>query len=152
MNCRQCGQALSKTHHVFCSDGCLDAWRNGAPEPVEIAWDRLRDALNVLRDETYGLAVTKGWHEEERNFGELIALAHSELSEALECYRDGWGMTETRTRASDGKLEGVPSELADVVIRVLAMAGYFKIDIGQAIVDKHAFNATRPHRHGGKKA
>ena len=34
--------------------------------------------------------VAKGWWENpERNFGELMALVHSEVSEALEAYRDG---------------------------------------------------------------
>ena len=34
--------------------------------------------------------VEKGWWEDpSRNFGELMALIHSEVSEALEAYRDG---------------------------------------------------------------
>ena len=50
-----------------------------------------------------------------------------------------------------GKMEGVPSELADIVIRVLDLAEYYGIDMGEAIAQKHAYNLTRPYKHGGKK-
>ena len=33
-------------------------------------------------------AKQHGWWDEDRTFGEVIALCHSELSEALEAYRD----------------------------------------------------------------
>ena len=45
--------------------------------------------LNQWRDEIHALAKEKGWWEVERTFGEIIALCHSELSEALEEYRAG---------------------------------------------------------------
>jgi NTP pyrophosphatase (non-canonical NTP hydrolase) len=48
------------------------------------------------------------------------------------------------------KPEGIPSELADVIIRVLDMCGALGIDIAAALADKMAFNETRPYRHGGK--
>lgn len=48
-------------------------------------------------------------------------------------------------------MEGVPSELADIVIRVLDLAEYYGIDMGEAIAQKHAYNLTRPYKHGGKK-
>ena len=48
------------------------------------------------------------------------------------------------------KPEGVPSELADVIIRVLDLADAYGIDIGAAVVEKINYNATRSLRHGGK--
>ena len=51
----------------------------------------------------------------------------------------------------NGKPEGIPIELADVIIRVLDYCGYAGIDIDAAISQKHEYNRTRPYRHGGKK-
>ena len=78
-----------------------------------------------------------------------LALIHSEVSEALECVRDGhYEAYESETRP--GKPEGLPSELADIVIRVADLAGALGIDLESAIVTKMAYNATRQHRHGGR--
>lgn len=49
------------------------------------------------------------------------------------------------------KPEGVASELADVIIRAGDTAGLAEINLGAAVVEKLAYNATRGQRHGGKK-
>mgnify|MGYP000963931873 CR=1 FL=1 len=138
--------------------------------------------INEVAKAVHANAKAHGWWEGgERNFGELIALCHSELSEAFEEYRNGHEPTETyySCHASIeqpldsvqykgcptlpekcnngcaghyGKMEGIPSELADVVIRVMDMCEHYGIDLEAAIAEKHAYNLTRPYRHGGKKA
>ena len=45
---------------------------------------------------------------------------------------------------------GIPSELADVLIRVVHFAGKHKVDMDGAVGEKMEFNETRPYKHGGK--
>lgn len=49
------------------------------------------------------------------------------------------------------KPEGVPSELADAVIRILDFCGAEKIDLADIIEEKLAYNMTRAQMHGGKR-
>ena len=108
--------------------------------------------LTQLTAAIHGNAKARGWHDEgpkTDRFPTLLCLVHSEVSEALEDYRTGCGMTDTSS-TSRGKPCGIPSELADIIIRVLDICGLYGIDIESAVRAKMAYNATRPHRHGGK--
>ena len=49
------------------------------------------------------------------------------------------------------KPEGVGSEAADVLIRLLDTCERYGIDLDHEFERKIAFNATRGHRHGGKR-
>lgn len=102
-------------------------------------------------------AESKGWNKglSDESFGTLIALMHSELSEALEEWRNGHSTTEiyyVTDRKGNPKPEGVPIELADCIIRLLHVMTFFGIDIEEAMSIKHAYNLTREYRHGGKLA
>jgi NTP pyrophosphatase (non-canonical NTP hydrolase) len=120
-----------------------------------------RKPINALCREAYENAKEKGWHDKPRSFGDVIALIHSELSEAVEDYREGREINETWYEkdglkganyglTAGGKPCGIPSELADVCIRIFDFCGEHGIDLESMIVEKMAYNATRPNRHGGK--
>lgn len=106
--------------------------------------------INELIKEIHENAVDHGWWDDERSFGEIIALCHSELSEALEEYRKGFGPRFTYYN-DPGKPEGIPTELADCMIRILDYCGHVGVDMEEIIREKHEFNKSRPYKHGGKK-
>ena len=136
------------------------------------AFVKVAQGLNIIQTACHARAVAKGWWPEgvERNLGEQIALMHSELSEALECYRNSepylWykhaGRAAARyelERVIDingtkvvGKPEGLASEFADVLIRIFDTCAALDIPLTDALMEKHEYNSTRSHRHGGKLA
>ncbi len=67
-----------------------------------------------------------------------LALIHSEVSEALEGFRHNDPVN-------------FAEELADIIIRVLDLAGGLKIDIDAEVEAKMEINRHRGERHGGKR-
>ena len=83
------------------------------------------EEMNKWRDKVHSLAIEKGWYEEERSRLSLTMLINSEVFEAYECWRKNQDLTYLD---SNGKPCGLPSELADIVIRLFDMAGYYGVD------------------------
>jgi len=94
--------------------------------------------INKYIEECHSIATEKGWWDNERNDGELIALMHSELSEALEAMRN------------HGNKEAIAEELADCCIRIFDYCGARDIDLEKTLLQKIEYNKTRPYRHGKK--
>ena len=103
--------------------------------------------LNELAHKINKTAQLHGWWDKERSFGEIIALCHSELSEALEAFRNH----EPPIHIADGKPEGVAVEMIDCIIRILDWCSQTGIDVDSVLRQKMEYNETRPYRHGGKE-
>lgn len=103
--------------------------------------------INYVAKLIHENAVKHGWWESERELPETIALCHSELSEALEAYRNN----EPMVWDNNGKPDGIAVEMADCVIRILDWFGAVGISPYEVILQKHKYNETRPYKHGGKR-
>jgi hypothetical protein len=103
-------------------------------------------------------ATEAGWYADpatgepiKRNFGEVVALMHSELSEALEADRKG--LMDDKLPHRDGR----EVEFADCIIRILDTAAALGLDVAGAVIEKNRFNRQRADHKlearaaGGKK-
>ncbi len=102
-------------------------------------------AANFLANHCHAVAAGCGWWTDletgertSRNFGELIALCHSELSEAWEGYRKGSAADEHLPNRINWQ-----TELADAAIRIFDMCGAMYVPIGQIMAEKLAYNQNR---------
>jgi len=103
-------------------------------------------------------ATEAGWYTDPktgepitRNFGELIALMHSELSEALEADRKG--LMDDKLPHRDGR----EVEFADCIIRILDTSAALGFNLAGAVIEKNRYNQNRADHKldarnaGGKK-
>lgn len=93
------------------------------------------ERLQNLSEEAHRIAVEKGWWESDRDLDTITLLMQSELFEAFEDYRNNRGLTEIWFE--DDKPCGIPTELADYVIRVLDSLASLGVDLVEGdTVDK----------------
>lgn len=96
-------------------------------------WIVLWDTANTADPEIMSRVPAQKYRK--LSIGDAIALCHSELSEALEEYRN------------DDKVK-FTIEIADEFIHLLHLCGDLKIDIAYALSVKMEANKQRPINHG----
>lgn len=93
---------------------------------------------------------TAGWDPDLKNtFPEEIAHLHEELSEAFRAFRRNKDFRITVD--SNGKPQGVPIELADVLIGLFYNAELHGFDLFAAVEQKHQYNLTRNYIKEGRQ-
>ena len=119
------------------------------------------ETIYEIADAVYAQAQAKGWHSETETEDAFVERAcnnlHDEVSELHEAWRnnhlrDLCDKAEKMAAAGIRPLTCLEEELADILIRVLDDSRKLGVDIQDAVLRKHAFNATRPMRHGGKRS
>ena len=119
----------------------------------------ITETLNGLKQAIHQLANDKGWYDETETEAQFVnrtcANLHDEVSELHTAFREGklfkpCDKVELLRELRLAELTCVEEELADIIIRALDTAGRLRVDIGRAVMTKHALNVVRPYRHGGK--
>ena len=91
--------------------------------------------LNVQMAEVRRLADAKGFSSGKERIWEMLALIHTEVSEATNAYKKGQS------------LETVGEELIDALIRILHLLSALNLDAQALYEHKMAVNWGRPHRY-----
>lgn len=106
--------------------------------------DLLRIAGATLVDQCHGAAKAAGWYTDLKtglpkvmNVGERLMLVVTEISEGMEGHRKNKMDDHLPHR------KNIEVELADAVIRIGDLCGDLGLDLGGAIAEKMAYNATR---------
>ena len=132
--------------------------------------------INQLAREIHENNKRKGFYDTQKNIGEMLALIHSEVSEALEADRNG-RYEEKILAEVDGHhqyispakfvmsikddvefqlqheikvKDTVEAELVDVLIRTFDMLHYLEADIEDFLAAIMRYNSLRKHKHGRK--
>ena len=128
------------------------------PAEMDIIEREAYNGLQFAQRLAHKTATDAGWYTDpatckpvKRNFGEVVALMHSELSEAMEADRKG--LMDDKLPHRDGR----EVEFADCIIRILDTAAALGLDVAGAVIEKNRFNRERADHKlearaaGGKK-
>lgn len=152
MNCSGCGKRIKTIWTGMC-DLCLlraldmDPTSNAEPsQTIEPPFTKnFVEAVRTMQHAVHENAKAHGWWDTPPEDGTVIMLIVRELSELVEELRIGG-----RESATIDGFTSEEEELADAVLRILDFAERKNYRLGQALLAKHAYNLTRPHKHGGK--
>ncbi len=92
--------------------------------------------LNRKMMEVREMADAKGFSAREERIWEMLALIHSEISEATDAYKKG------------APSEKVGEELIDAIIRILHLLSALGVDAEEQYQHKMEKNWARPYRFG----
>lgn len=128
---------LEKSNSLLDTEGKLRVVNGRLVQLEKIRDTWISTWVNELVNLCYERSKNAGWHENPREVGTMLALIHSEVSEALEGFRKG---------LMDDHLPHRPMaevELADAMIRIFDLAGSQGFDLGGAFCEKLEYNLKR---------
>jgi hypothetical protein len=124
---------------------------DGGDEPCHKLFSSADSQIKGIMKLALATAQSKGFMGEGCNFMEQCALIHTEVSEAVEAFREDQLDPQTMLRYDDtGKPIGIASEMADAFLRICNTCERFGIPLESAIYAKMKYNRKRAYRHGGK--
>ncbi len=92
-------------------------------------------SLNDRMREVRALADAKGFGSDESRIWEMLALIHTEVSEATDAYKKG------------EPIDHVGEELIDAVIRIMHLLSALGLDPDELFDDKMKRNWARPYKY-----
>lgn len=95
----------------------------------------MADYLNKRMEEVRELVDAKGFSSDPDRIWEMLALIHTEISEATDAYKKGKPMEE------------VGEELIDAIIRILHLLSALGLDADELFEKKMAKNWARPYKY-----
>ena len=92
------------------------------------------EGLNTEMREVREMADAKGFSSDHGSIWEMLALVHTEISEATDAYKKGQPMDK------------VGEELIDAIIRILHLLSALDLDAEELFQHKMKVNWERPHK------
>ena len=138
---------------------------NGMDNPTDGIGSEFADIINEIARRCYQVSTRSGFHSDHELITELlkqhdydsslewleataeqaeIARMHSELSEGLESVRKNPNRPDEHLPQFDNRTV----EYADCIIRIFDTCAKRNLPLGEALVAKIRYNASRPYKHG----